>query len=247
MTILEVENLTVRYGAVRAVDDLSFTVEQGKVVGLIGPNGSGKTTTIDAVTGFVASKGRVTFDGQRLDRLPAHRRVRRGIARTFQSMELFEDLTVRENLLVGHENSGRSKEHRSEQIEWAIDLLGLEEVSAALPGPLPLGRKKLVGVARALASGAKLLLMDEPAAGLDSNESRAFGRDLRRISEHGITVVLVDHDVDLVFEACQEIHVLNFGRLLASGAVEEIQMNSAVRRAYLGDPVANTPDERTSG
>jgi ABC-type branched-subunit amino acid transport system ATPase component len=160
-------------------------------------------------------------------------------------MELFEDLTVRQNLGVSHENRHRwgilnradGREHGERLIDWTLELLGLNDVSDRLPGPLPLGVKKLVGVGRALSSGARLVLLDEPAAGLDTNQSRALAGELRRVSQQGITVALVDHDMDLVFEACEEIHVLNFGRLLAHGTVDEVKGDPQVRRAYLGEPV----------
>ena len=249
VAILSVESLSVHFGVVRALDDVSFSLDEGKLLGLIGPNGAGKTTFIDAATGFASYTGHVVFGGRSLDKLGPHERVWCGMSRTFQSMELFEDLTVRENLRVSAENArrwamftrtdGRRGGGSLGLIDSTLEVLGLDDVSSELPSTLPLGVKKLIGVGRALSSGARLVLLDEPAAGLDTNESREFGRKLQQIRGQGITIVLVDHDMDLVFEVCEEVYVLNFGKLLAHGSVEDIKRNAAVRQAYLGEPVRN--------
>jgi branched-chain amino acid transport system ATP-binding protein len=243
--LLDISELVVRYGGVNAVDRVSLTVEPGTVVGLIGPNGAGKTTLVDALTGFVpAAQGTITFDGARIDDLSAHERARRGVVRTFQSIELFEDLTVRENVLAAAERTrwwslfadavAPSRGAPPADVDWALSLLELDDTAERLPSVLSLGQRKLVGVARALASRPKLLLLDEPAAGLDTGESQILGDHLRGVLDHGITVLLVDHDMALVLGVCDTLWVLDYGRLIAHGTPEEIQRNADVVTAYLG-------------
>jgi ABC-type branched-subunit amino acid transport system ATPase component len=244
-TLLDISDLVVRYGGVNAVDRVSLTVEPGTVVGLIGPNGAGKTTLVDALTGFVpTAQGTITFDGARIDDLPAHERARRGVVRTFQSIELFEDLTVRENVLAAAERTRwwslfadvvtPARGVAPADVDWALSLFDLDETADRLPSVLSLGQRKLVGVARALASRPKLLLLDEPAAGLDTGESQILGMHLRGVLDHGITVLLVDHDMALVLGVCDTLWVLDYGRLIAHGTPEEIQHNADVVTAYLG-------------
>ena len=244
--LLELRDVSVHYGGLSALDRVSMTVEAGTLVGLIGPNGAGKTTLVDALTGFVTpSAGTIDFDGRRLTRVPPHRRARRGLARTFQSIELFEDLTVHENVLVSAEPSRwysiltdsfvpRAPPENA-SAEWALGLVGLGAQGARMPGELSQGQRKLVGVARALAAKPKLVLLDEPAAGLDTAESERLGRDLRALLDHGITVLLVDHDMSLVLGVCDTVWVLEFGRVIAHGTPAEIQRNEAVVTAYLGE------------
>jgi branched-chain amino acid transport system ATP-binding protein len=238
--ILDVTDLVVSFGGVRAVDGVTFSVAPGQLHGLIGPNGAGKTTTIDALTGFVSHRGRIQFEGRALDGLPAHERARAGVARTFQSLELFDDLTVRENCQVGPNRGNRESD-----VEGALDLFDLRSVGERTPSELSLGHRKLVAVARALASKPRLLLLDEPAAGLDSAESRLFGQHLRAVVESGVTVLLVDHDMGLVLGVCDHVTVLDFGRVLASGPPSEVRADREVIDAYLGaqrhgDPAATT-------
>jgi branched-chain amino acid transport system ATP-binding protein len=244
--LLEVRDLAVRYSGLNAVDHVSLTVEPGTIVGLIGPNGAGKTTLVDALTGFTTpSTGAVLFGGEDITRTPAHRRSSRGLARTFQSIELFEDLTVREQLLVSTERTRwfsmvteALRPHRepdNDAIEWALDLLDLSEHAYRLPRELSQGQRKLVGVARALAGRPSLVLLDEPAAGLDTHESEMLGHRLRGLIDHGITVLLVDHDVGLVLGVCDSIWVLEFGRIIAHASPDEIRSDAAVVAAYLGD------------
>jgi branched-chain amino acid transport system ATP-binding protein len=236
--VLEIERMTVRYGAMYALRDITLTVEPEVLVGLIGPNGAGKSTLIDAVTGFTAYTGSVRF-GESLDGMPPHKRTRVGIARTFQTMELFMDLTVRQNLEVAAENVG-SRPGRTagpsdrDPIGYALDLLELDSVGDRLPSELPLGVRKLVSVARAVASGSLLLLLDEPAAGLDTSESLVFAGHLGRLRDSGFALLLVDHDMDLVFDACDHVFVLQSGTLLAEGSPDAIRSSQAVREAYLG-------------
>src|SRR3954453_1189343 len=243
--LLNGDALRVTYGGVTAVDDVDLAVPEGKVVGLIGPNGAGKTSIIDALTGYhTPAAGRVTFEGQDITSLRAHLRARRGLVRTFQSVELFDDLTVEENLLVASQRMGVLKAlrdllmpigaHPRDDVDWALDLCGLTDVADRLPTELSHGRRKLVGVARALAQRPRLVLMDEPAAGLDTDESEELGRHLRALPGVGVTVLLVDHDMSLVLSICDEVVVLDFGRVIARGTPEEIRNDEAVVAAYLG-------------
>ncbi|MER5672606.1 ABC transporter ATP-binding protein [Pseudonocardia alni] len=238
------EDLTVRYGGLTALHGVSITVEPGEFAGLIGPNGAGKTTFIDAVTGFTPATGRVTLGDVAMLPLPAHRRVGAGLSRTFQNLELFEDLTVRENVLVATERSHwwspvaefvRPVSSRlSEVVEEVLDLVGLAGHVDAYPPDLSLSARKLVSVARALAGRPSVLLLDEPAAGLDSDASLALGEQLRRVAASGVSVLLVDHDMDLVLRTCERINVLDFGKLIASGPTAQVREDPAVVAAYLG-------------
>ncbi|WP_419837806.1 ABC transporter permease subunit [Candidatus Poriferisodalis sp.] len=245
--VLAVEELTVRYGGLKAVDEASLRVREGEIVGLIGPNGAGKTTMIDALTGFVPSEGRIVFDGRELTSELPYQRARMGLSRTWQSLELFGDLSVRENAQVAQERASiRSvladfvKPARPvdlERVDAALDLVGLASDADARPGDLPLGRQKLVGVARALASSPRVMLADEPAAGLDTAESRTLGREIVDIAEGGVSILLVDHDMGLVLEVCDYIYVLDFGQIIAQGTPADIRANEAVIDAYLGSEV----------
>jgi ABC-type branched-subunit amino acid transport system permease subunit/ABC-type branched-subunit amino acid transport system ATPase component len=235
--LLDARGIRVTFGSVVAVDSVDFTVRPGTLVGLIGPNGAGKTTFIDAVCGFVPAGGSVRFDGQPVDHRPAHERARLGLRRTFQTTELFEDLTIRENLIVparaqasgGYEPSGNFF-----SVEEILRLLDLQDKAECLPRELSTGEAKLAGLARALRGEPRLLLLDEPAAGLDSQESRKLGRRLLSLLDLGISMVLVDHDLELVMGVCDEVVVLDRGQLLASGPPETVRRDPAVRIAYIG-------------
>jgi branched-chain amino acid transport system ATP-binding protein len=243
--LLEVRGLRVSYGGVIAVNDVDLNVAAGKMVGLIGPNGAGKTSLIDALTGYQGlAAGRIVFDGEDITSLRAYKRARRGLGRTFQSVELFDDLTVEENLLVASEtvSVGRalhdlflpSRKTDRGDVEWALDLCGLKDDARRRPSELPHGRRKLVGVARALAQRPRLVLLDEPAAGLDTSESVALGEHLRTLPERGVAVLLVDHDMGLVLNVCDDVYVLDFGHIIAHAAPEVIRSDAAVVDAYLG-------------
>ncbi len=258
MSLLRTDDLTVTYGGLHANDSVNLTVEAGKVVGLIGPNGAGKTTFIDAITGFTPlSDGTVRFDGEVIDKLSPSQRSRRGLSRTFQSLELFEDLSVMDNLLVAAEEPkwysfitdvvwpGRSDRAYARQCQWALDVVGIGDLAHQMPTDLSHGQRKLVGVARALAPEPQLVLLDEPAAGLDTNESNHLGRQLRRMVDHGITVFLIDHDMGLVLNVCDYIFVLDFGQLIAEGTSAEVRANPAVVAAYLGESAGEA--QATSG
>jgi len=245
MPLLQTTGLTVTYGGLVAVDNVSVAVEEGALVGLIGPNGAGKTTIIDAVTGITPTAGgTISFNGRDIGGLRPHQRALEGLGRTWQSLQLFEDLTVRENAEVAAErrpwrSSLTQLLHRQPvalaTVDWALDLLDLGPLADRLPGELPHGHRKLVGVARALAGDPRMVCMDEPAAGLDSTESALLGRTLRRIVEHGMTILLVDHDMGLVLNVCDYIYVIEFGRLIAEGTPAEIRRNERVIVAYLGE------------
>ncbi len=245
--LLETHGLTVTYGGLNANDNVDITVHEGQVCGLIGPNGAGKTTFIDAITGFTPpSAGRVVFDGREINTLTPAQRADAGLTRTFQSLELFDDLTVWDNLLVAAERpqwwtflldlvrpSRRSS--ASGQAQWALDVMGLHDVRDRLTTDLSHGQRKLVSVARALASRPKLVLLDEPAAGLDTAESQVLGNHLRDFLTRDISVFLIDHDMGLVLNVCDYIYVLDFGRIIAHGTPAEIRANPAVIAAYLGE------------
>jgi ABC-type branched-subunit amino acid transport system ATPase component len=240
---LSVRGLSVAYGGVRAVSDADLDVPAGQLVALIGPNGAGKTTLIDAVSGFVRYQGVVRLDGRDLAGLPPHRRAQLGLSRTWQSIELFDDLSVRENLSVA---SGRVRGWRTvgellgrlrppaESISQALSLLGLEKLADAKAADLSEGQRKLVGIARALVAQPRVLCLDEPAAGLDTHESKRLGRQLRQIVDTGMPILLIDHDMNLVLEVSDHVVVLEFGKVIASGSSERVRRDPRVIAAYLG-------------
>ncbi len=229
--LLEVSNLTVRYGGVVAVDKVCFTVQQGQIVGLIGPNGAGKTTTIDALCGFHDYEGSVVFAGQDVGRSAPHRRAALGLSRTFQLAGVSDDLTVEENVQVGQQGAAG---HDPETLTGILGELGLSDMRDLQVSMLSQGQRQLVSVARALAGEPRLLLLDEPAAGLDSTESLWLAERLRGVRDTGVTILLVDHDMSLVLNLCDTIAVLDFGALIATGTPDEIRANEQVSTAYLG-------------
>ena len=249
-TVLRTEGLSVSYGGVRALVEVDIVVGQGQLVGLIGPNGAGKTTFVDAVTGFTGYRGRALLDGVDLSGLAPHERARRGLARTWQSSDLFDDLTVRENLAVVHRFSNFSQMLREiarrddgggPVVDRALEILGLDALSGKSPPELTQGQRKLVGVARAFAARPRLLCLDEPAAGLDTVESRALGLRFREMLEgSGASMLLIDHDMGLVLSVCDYVYVLDYGKVIARGTPDEVRNNPAVIQAYLG---ASTPQQ----
>ena len=229
--LLEVKDLTVRYGGVVAVDKVSFSVGQGQIVGLIGPNGAGKTTTIDALCGFHGYEGAVLLGGQDVAGYTPHRRAALGLARTFQLAGVADDLTVEENVQVGQH---MATTHDGAALTRILDELGLVEMRDLQVSMLSQGQRQLVSMARALAGAPRLLLLDEPAAGLDSTESLWLAERLRDVRDTGVTILLVDHDMSLVLNLCDAIDVLDFGALIATGTPEQIRSNEQVSTAYLG-------------
>jgi branched-chain amino acid transport system ATP-binding protein len=242
--LLEADDITVTFGTLRAVDGLSVSVDAGRLVGLIGPNGAGKTTFVDAITGFTPHAGRLVFDGHDLDGASPHQRARAGLARTWQSVELFDDLSVAENLdAVAHRQSARSllldlvrprRMHDRTAVEYALEAVGATDLADRQPGELSHGQRTLVGVARAIATSPRLICMDEPAAGLDTAESDALGQRLRGIVDRGTSILLIDHDMGLVLNWCDEIYVVEFGTLIAHGPPAQIRTDDRVVEAYLG-------------
>ena len=250
---LVTRDLSVTYGVVRALADANLQVSKGEIVGLIGPNGAGKTTFIDAVTGFTRSRGVVEFNGENITAMVPHQRARLGLSRTWQAAELFDDLTVAENLGLADRAGSlkdlisdrfRSKKQDSRSIERVLKLLKLDAISGSLPEELSQGQRKLVGVGRALMGEPDVVLLDEPAAGLDTNESTELGRDLKAIAAEGTGMLLVDHDMGLVLSVCTHVVVLEFGQVIASGSPAEILRDAKVIAAYIGtddtEPVTAT-------
>jgi sulfate-transporting ATPase len=229
---LVIDHVTVRYGGVTAVSDVSLRVDAGRVIGLIGPNGAGKTSLIDAVTGFARADGSVVLDGEPIDGLPAHARVRRGQARTFQALELYDDLTVEENVRAALFSTTR--EHRHPQVLAALERVGLGALADRPAGELSQGERQLVSIARACAAGPTVVLLDEPAAGLAPAETRLLGERIRGIAAGGTGVLLVDHDISLVLGVCDYIYVLDFGEVIVEGDADTIRDDRVFADAYLG-------------
>ncbi len=240
-TLLAVDDLRVQYGGVVAVDGVSLVVPEGAIVGLIGPNGAGKTTMMDALGGFARYSGSVSLDGDALDGLTPHRRAHRGLGRTFQGIDLYEDLSVGENVIVGEYISGVRRSHASpseadaSQVDTVLAQLGLLAVKERSVAELSQGQRQLVSVARALVGRPRLLLLDEPAAGLDTTESEWLAQRLRAVRDGGVTILLIDHDMSLVLALCDLIYVLDFGALIASGTPDVIRGHEEVANAYLGE------------
>jgi branched-chain amino acid transport system ATP-binding protein len=235
---LEVRGVTVRFGGVTAVDAASLGAEAGQVTGLIGPNGAGKTTLFNVVSGLRRpDAGRVLLDGADVTRAGPHRRARRGVARTFQRLEAFGSLSVRENVLVAaeiHRRWGRGGRPPGRVADALVARVGLARFADHRADAVPTGVARLLELARALATDPRLLLLDEPSSGLDGEETRAFGALLRELAAEDRAVLLVEHDVDLIMDVCDRIHVLDFGAVIATGTPAEIRDDPRVREVYLG-------------
>ncbi|MBM3569564.1 MAG: ABC transporter ATP-binding protein [Alphaproteobacteria bacterium] len=252
MSFFAVENLSVRFGGIRAVDDVSFAVEQGEVFTIIGPNGAGKTTIFNLISRiYEPTGGRILFQGVDITHLPAHAVTQRGIARTFQNIELFANATVLQNLLLGrhtHRSTTlfeevlflpsvrRAERAHRRKVEEVIDFLDLQAHRDSLIAGLPYGVRKVVELARALCTEPKLLLLDEPSSGLNVEETEDMVfwiRDIKRLL--GITVIMVEHDMSLVSKVSDRVLALNYGKPIALGAPGEVQRHPEVVRAYLGE------------
>ncbi len=246
MALLEVRGLTVRFGGLNALSEVDLNVEGGSITGLIGPNGAGKTTTFNAITGLIEpAAGTLTLDQADITHDPPRRRARRGIARTFQRLELFGTLTARDNIVVAAEIRRRwakdSDADPRREADAIVERVGLHDVADERADALPTGLARLCELGRALATRPRLLLLDEPASGLSDRETEDFAALLQALANEGMAILLVEHDVALVMEVCACVHVLDYGSLLAVGTPSEIQRDQAVLAAYLGSP-DETPD-----
>jgi branched-chain amino acid transport system ATP-binding protein len=238
---LEVTDVSVRFGGLAALSDVSLEVFDGSITGLIGPNGAGKTTLFNVIMGMQhPTRGTVRLDGRDLRGMSPHRRSRLGLGRTFQRLELFGTLTVRDNIVVAASMAGRRHRTGSPR-EIAENLLGqldLHSVADVRADALPTGTGRLVELARAIAVQPQVVLLDEPASGQNSEETIRFASVLRDLTEDGLAVVLVEHDMDLVMSVCHRVVVLDYGRVLSSGDPAQVQEDPAVRNAYLGSSEA---------
>jgi branched-chain amino acid transport system ATP-binding protein len=249
MSLLEVQDVVVRFGGVTAVNHASFAAEAGEVTGLIGPNGAGKTTCFNVISGLQRpTSGKVRFNGRSVTRTPVHRRSKRGMGRTFQRLEAFGSLTVRDNVRValdihrglrGVVRSGRS------DIDALLERVGIAEHAQERADSVPTGTARLLELARCLAADPKILLLDEPSSGLDESETDDFGALLRELAAEGRAVLMVEHDMDLVMAVCDTIRVLDFGEVIAVGSPFEIRNDPRVQQAYLGYADAGADDETT--
>ena len=256
VAVLEAREVTVRFGGLVALSDVSITVPPATIVGLVGPNGAGKTTLFHVVSGLLNPQhGEVFLAGRRVTNATPAKRARLGLARTFQQLELFMGLTVREHVVLGYRVRNErnrlwsdlltagalhpdSREEK-ERVDYLVDLLGLSSVSKTPAASLPLGTARRVEVARALATGPLVVLLDEPSSGLDAHETSQLGAALRRVvEEEKVSMLLVEHDVAMVLGLSSFVAVLDFGSCIAEGSPDEIRSNDAVRAAYLGDDEA---------
>jgi branched-chain amino acid transport system ATP-binding protein len=248
--VLRLHGITKTFGGVTALEDVSFDAESGIITGVIGPNGAGKTTLFNIVTGlYTQDAGSVYLGEQDISRLPAERLARLGVVRTFQNVELFGQMTVLENVMVGLHTKSKSgifscafklpnhireeKNIRTRARQW-LDYTGITDLADIAASNLPFGKGRLLEIARALALEPRIILMDEPAAGLNSRETMGLADLMQKIKASGITIVLVEHDMELVMDVCDTVVVLDLGRKLAEGTPREIQENPDVIAAYLG-------------
>jgi branched-chain amino acid transport system ATP-binding protein len=252
MALLVLRDIVVEFGGLRAVDGLSLEIEEARIHSMIGPNGAGKTSVINAITGlYPVARGSISFDGREILRLPPHEIAARGITRTFQNVELFPEMTVMENVLVGAHlrlryglveatfrrgNRWRREREEIERAEGILRSLGLEEDRNREAGDLPCGRQRRLELARALALEPRLVLLDEPAAGMTAGEVSELNKALVRLQkDYGITIFLIEHVMQVVMEISDVITVIHYGRKIAEGPPDEIRANAEVIRAYLGE------------
>ena len=243
MAHLEARSVSVRFGGKAALSNTTVTVDRGTITGLIGPNGAGKTTLFNVVCGLLSPQsGEVVLDGRDITHAPPHRRARYGLSRTFQRLELFTSLTVRDNIRVGgdiHHRWRLGRGRRADVVaetDRVIELCGLGPVADRQVSEIPTGPARVVELARALMTQPTALLLDEPAAGQTDAETVAFGHLLRRLAGEGLAICLVEHDMSLVMDVCETIHVLDYGRTIAAGPPGAVRADPAVVEAYLGTP-----------
>ena len=238
MSLLHVDDVVVKFGGITAVNHANFTVEPGTITALIGPNGAGKTTCFNVISGLQRpTSGRVRFRHQDVTRATVHRRARRGMGRTFQRLEAFGSLTVRDNVRVAadiHAGLAGVLKRSTPEVDHLLDRLGILGYAGERADSVPTGVARMLEVARALACKPQLLLLDEPSSGLDEFETDVFGGNLQGLAAEGMGILIVEHDMDLVMDICDQIHVLDFGSIIASGTPAEIRADNRVQEAYLG-------------
>jgi ABC-type branched-subunit amino acid transport system ATPase component len=234
--VLEVNSIAVHYGGIKAVNGISFSLEPGRISGILGPNGSGKTTLLGALTRMVSlTSGRLVFLGQDYSKVPARKILSLGIARTFQTVRVLPDRTVLDNILLGTDALSSSRAGNvKENVRQAIERTGLEGFEQVRPGELSYGVQRRVEIARAIAAQPSLLLLDEPTAGMNQHERQEIGTLLRKLSEEGLTQLLIEHDVQMMLDTCDKLFAMNFGVLIAEGTPESVVQSVAVQESYLG-------------
>ncbi|MCW2529420.1 MAG: ABC-type branched-chain amino acid transport system ATPase component [Pseudonocardiales bacterium] len=236
--VLSAEDVAVHYGGIKAVDGISISLTEGKIFGIVGPNGSGKSTLLGALTRMVnLTRGTMSFDGQEYHKIPAADVARHGVARTFQTVRLLPGLTVRENIMFGADLRAKGKAGRAnaaKMVVEAIERTGLNGLEGVRPGELSYGMQRRVEIARAIATQPRLLLLDEPTAGMNQSEKREVSELLKKLRGEGLTQLLVEHDVQMMVDTCDYLYAMNFGVLIAEGKPTDVVQTDQVREAYLG-------------
>lgn len=236
MAILSIDKICLNFNGLKAVDEVSFSVDQGTVLGLIGPNGAGKTSVLNMISGlYRTDSGRINLGEVAIHGLPPHRVASAGVQRTFQNIRLFQHLTVLENVLVGFlpNRHGTMRAGKEAALSVLRDV-GLVDLAGVLPSELPYAFQRRVEIARALVANPKVLLLDEPAAGMHADERKDLVNLIRKLAAEGLTILVIEHDMPMISEICDEIVVMNFGKTIARGTIEDIRNDPTVQTAYLG-------------